>query len=1430
MSSEAPKKRGRKPGSTNKPTGPVGSRASSVRRNVTLDDYPAIQVEGGLFTVEHVRKVAKTDADKQSPADYDLPAGIDLKEEIGRSFRIATALWKDFDSARQGEGDKSQATVRFVSQLLKDCFGFADIKPTEPKVIAEIPYPIGRTAHGKAVPVLIVGAHQGLDVADLALGDGHRKRTASQLAQEYLNAEDACLWAVCTNGLVIRLLRDSDSLTRQSYFEANIERILGEQLMADFAMLWLHAHASRLKPDVTGPAGCPLEIWHLAAQEEGSRVRDSLRIGVENAMVELGSGFLEHRDGARLREALRSGTLKLEEYHQQVLRLVYRMLFLFAVEDRKILHPRTSKTEQVELYAEGYSLSRLRERSIKHCHDRYDDIWDSLKVTFKGLATGQEALGLPPLGSLFAEEQCAELVKNNISNRRLLNAVRAIAWFRENDALVPVSYKSMGTEELGSVYESLLELVPCLEPLASGFSFVKPKTIKAKGNKKKTSGSYYTPDSLVQLLLESTLVPVLNSRLKGCATGEAKEAAILAIKVLDPACGSGHFLLGAARKLAEVLARVRSASGEPTNYHRALQDVILNCIHGVDRNPMAIELAKVALWLEGYVADRPLSFLDANLVTGDSILSIVDLDMAKSPIWAKAFEPNEGEDSEVCRQLSKRNKSGAEQIQKGGLALFNGMKVDFTDAYKGVESNREFTLEGMGKKSKALMRYREEAQKDERVIISQMYLAAYAGKKVTGMPIPTTNEIFAYLNGESCEPYVEFSRKSCEQARAIIWPIAFPAVFSRGGFDVVLANPPWDRVALEEEEFFANRIPSIASASNQGERRRMIEGLATSAPGSIEAKHFEDYVESKRLMDAMSQFAHDPARYPLTGRGIVNLYALFSENAALLINKNGRAGLITPTGLVTDGNTSEFFSKLVSDGKIASIYDFENRGKLFASVDSRFKFCLTSIGYSEYSECAFMLHDVEDLKDPRRVVKLRAADFALVNPNTKTTPVVRSSKDLEMVKSVYERLPVLLSRNAKGEIIGNPWSVELFQLFNMSTNSKDFVKLPQEGYVRLYESKMFHHYDHRWSTFPVDYWSTSDDRDEEDEIDEFISEERANVSASEKKDPNFIVRPRYWAPEKLTLSKLAQLPEKLCKAYRTGINLESLLGQFVSAIAQRDGYTESQFQSSCVWFTRGKSYFESASDGLGLISATTVTIDDLRNSVFPFSSYQSAANELFRICQPKWLIAWRKISNTTNSRTLITTVLPTSAAGDSAMFIGSSVKADLRLCLAAYLASIPLDYIVRSKLGGTNITYNYMEQIPVLDPSRLSATHIDFILPRALELFCTAVDMKLVYEDVVQAYSSGKNIFGSFNPYSFEPERRAKIRGELDAYFAYLMGYTRDELAYILDPKSFALDHPSETFRSLRDSEVREYGEYRTQRLVLEGWDRIVEPLRRGQA
>jgi hypothetical protein len=1417
MSSEAPKKRGRKPGSANKSNGPVGSRTSSVRRNVTLDDYPAIQVEGGLFTVEHVRKVAKAEADKQSSADYELPAGIDLKEEIGRSFRIATALWKDFDSARQGEGDKTQATVRFVGQLLKDCFGFSDIKTTEPKVVADMPYPIGRIAHGKAVPVVIIGAQKSLDTADLALGDGHRKRTASQLTQEYLNAEDTCLWAVCSNGLNLRILRDSDSLTRQSYFEANLERILGEQLMADFALLWMHVHATRFKPDASGPAGCPLEVWHQAAQEEGSRVRDSLRIGVEKAMVELGSGFLEHRDGARLREALRSGTLKLEEYHQQVLRLVYRMLFLFAVEDRKLLHPKTAKTEQVELYAEGYSLARLRERSIRHCQDRYDDIWDSLKVTFKGLATGQEALGLPPLGSLFAEEQCAELVKSNISNRRLLNAIRAIAWFRENDALVPVNYKSMGTEELGSVYESLLELTPYVDESGKGFGFIKADEEEGKGNNRKTSGSYYTPDSLVQQLLDTTLDPVVADRLTGKSTKEEKEKAILSITVIDPACGSGHFLLGAARRLAEKLAAIRAEGGEATDYRRALRDVIAHCIHGVDRNPMAIQLAKVALWLEGYVADKPLSFLDHHLVVGDSILSVIDLDMATKGIPDEAYEVITGDDKATAKALKARNKSARDselKVKQGTMNLFGGTKVDMGKSFAKIDVLTDDTLDGVAKKVGQLEIFMKEAQADWRVTAAKLYLGAYLLPKIEGTRVPTSVDILAAMNGESLDDVMPAVDEACRNARMFVWPLAFPHVFEKGGFDVVLGNPPWERLTLKEKEFFATKSPRVASAVNKQERQKEIEKLKEGFPGSPDHSVYQEFLAAKRLSEVIQSYAHDSFRFPLTGHGDVNLYALFSENTLLFLKKNGRAGLVVPTGIATDMNTANLFRSLVESRRLVSFYSFENKKRLFKDVQPLMKFSLITVGFADSPEFAFMLQSVSSLGDSERRMNLSAADLALLNPITRTAPVIRSKRDLALVKGVYERIPVL----KRDDGLSDSWSVTFKTIYHMAGDVGLFKTQDCNGYVPLYESKMFQLYDHRFSQFG-----------EVNVKDEVNNDDSADyVSLELKKNPLFDVRPRYWVPE-------ADLVERV--NYAPAFFGDSDKEQAIAAIAYwikrslaAKGLTsDDDVRKYLTWADKMLLSDTSCASGeLPLLSEKTLS------SLAGARTYDDARKVVLKEFCPKWLFGWRNVTDmNANIRTLICSVYPFVGSGHSVLNMMIADKATYAACLVAQLSSLPCDYVVRNKLGGTNFTYSYMNQIPVLPPSYFGKEKMDFIVPRVLELVFTSNSLTGFYEEIVSLNPEydPRPDSEKGRPFPYDEDRRAVVRAQLDAYISYLWGISRQELEFIICPQSVAGEtYPSETFRGLRDVESKRYGEFRTQRLVLEAWDKIVEPLRRGHA
>ncbi len=1298
--------------------------------------------------------------------------------------------------------------------------------------MADMPYPIGRIAHGKAVPVVIIGAQQGLDTADLALGDGHRKRTASQLTQEYLNADDACLWAVCSNGLNLRILRDSDSLTRQSYFEANLERILGEQLMADFALLWMHVHATRFKPDATGPAGCPLEVWHQAAQEEGSRVRDSLRIGVEKAMVELGSGFLEHRDGARLREALRSGTLKLEEYHQQVLRLVYRMLFLFAVEDRKLLHPKTAKTEQVELYAEGYSLARLRERSIRHCQDRYDDIWDSLKVTFNGLATGQQALGLPPLGSLFAEEQCAELVKSNISNRRLLNAIRAIAWFRENDALVPVNYKSMGTEELGSVYESLLELTPYIDESGKGFGFIKADEEEGKGNNRKTSGSYYTPDSLVQQLLDTTLDPVVVDRLKGKSTKEEKEKAILSVNVIDPACGSGHFLLGAARRMAEKLAAIRAEGGESTDYRRALRDVIANCIHGVDRNPMAIQLAKVALWLEGYVADKPLSFLDHHLVVGDSILSIIDLDMATKGIPDEAYEVITGDDKATAKALKVRNKSARDselKLKQGTMDLFGGTKVDMGKSFAKIDVLSDDTLDGVAKKVGQLEIFMKEAQTDWRVTAAKLYLGAYLLPKTSGTRVPTSADILAAMNGEDLKDVMPAVDAACSKARALIWPLAFPHVFERGGFDIVLGNPPWERLTLKEKEFFAVRSPRVANARNKAERQKEIDSLRESPAGSPSWKLYQEFLEARRVSEVSSSFAHDIFRFPLTGQGDVNLYALFAENFLSLISPAGRAGFLAPTGIATDKSTSKYFSHLLDKQMIASLFDFENKKGLFKGVHKSFKFCLMTVGLERDPEFAFMLHGVGDLQDKRRVLRVTAAEMAKMNPITKNAVIIRSQKDAEILAGIYSRIGVLIaSEDAAEHPESNPWGLSYLRMFDSANDSGLFNSNEGAHLLPVYESKMFNIYDHRWSQF-----GESDANDATEES----GDDTEGVSLILKQDVTFSVRPRYWIDKKHVVLKLSKAPLPLLRTSKLSEgDSTSLLVAYVEAAMLASGQGGNKrledFTPWCGAAERGKSSLAGLHDFSAGFSVDKEKAMAVLGASLTSKTYEEARDAVLLATMPKWLFGWRKITNTTNRRTLICSAFPAVAAVDSVYIARTDRPADKALCLLAQWSSLICDYVARNKVGGTNFTYGYFNQMPSLRPEQLSQKSASFIVPRVLELTYVSNDMKGLYDDVIMlsADYDGRKI-GRGLPYAFDPDRRLQLKAELDAYIGHLWGISRDELRFILDPCSLmGQGYPSETFRGLRDAEIKEFGEYRTQRLVLEAWDRIVEPLRRGQA
>lgn len=1294
-----------------------------IRRTDATIQFDALTIEGGILPPEWLGKAAALEAGSQGPADYGIKKGLQLRDEITRYWRIAEALWAEFISARRHPGhDAAAVTHHFMRQLLVDVFGFEDLAPGGQHEIGGRLFPIDYEAHGGSVPIVVGPASAELDDSVGRHGDGTRRRSAWGALQEYLNAADGVLWGLAGNGLQLRLGRDNASLTRPAWLEADLERIFTEERFADFSVLWLVLHASRFGRAGQPVSECALESWRNTAAEVGSRARKELSTGVEAALLELGQGFLAHPANSTLREQLATGALAPQEYFNELLRLVYRVIFLLTVEEREILHLPDTSPEASALYVEGYGLRRLRERSLRRAqYDRHTDLWASLSPVFTSLGRpeGEPALGLPGLGGLFSPEQCPHLDASTLENRTLLAAIFRLAWLREGGALARVNWKDMGPEELGSVYESLLELVPLVSDDGRRFTFAGAD--ESAGNVRKLTGSYYTPDSLVQQLLDTALEPVVAERL--AANPDDPESALLSITVIDPACGSGHFLLAAARRLATHLARVR-AGGTPgaAEYRHALRDVVTHSIHGVDRNPMALELARMALWLEAYTPDRALGFLDHHLVCGDALLGLLDLTVLRAGIPDDAFKALTGDGKDVSSTLRRLNREGRKALERrakrGELPLQLGTR-SLAEAYEQLEQLPDDSVEGVEAKRARYGAVRTEAEADPRALAADLFLAAFLMPKrleederaltetAAAARFPTTASLAMALDGTlgPTHTLVQTARRVCREERVLHWPLAFPQVFEKGGFDVVLGNPPWEVSQLSEEEFFTSRAPEIAKLAG-ARRKAAIAALENEQPHLWRA-----YVEEKFRFESTNASFRSNSRFALTAFGKLNTYALFAETAYRMTAPTGHAGIVVPTGIATDDSTKAFFGDIVEMQRLVSLYDFENRDALFPGVHRSYKFALLTLGRAEEAEFAFFATQVEQIQDARRRFRLTAEDFRLINPNTRTCPVFRSEYDAELTKKIYRYIPVLVDETKPPED-GNQWGLSFSQgLFNMTSASHLFLDEPVPGALPLYEAKMIHQFNHRWATY-------------EPAVDGRGAPTSRDMTDAEKADPKSAVRPRYWVPAAEVRAKL-----------------------------EASGWT------------RG------------------------------------------------WLMGWRDICRATDERTVIASVMPLVGAGDTLLLMFPNVELPrLAAALLADQCSLVHDFVARQKVGGTHLKYHTKKQITNLPPSRYTTADLDFIVPRVLELTYTAHDLAPWAHDL--GYEGG--------PFPWDPNRRAILRAELDAYYAHLYGLTRDELRYILDPADvMGPDYPSETFRVLKNNEERQFGEFRTRRLVLEAWDRL---------
>jgi hypothetical protein len=549
-------------------------------------------------------------------------------------------------------------------------------------------------------------------------------------------------------------------------------------MFADFTAWWLLTHATRFGAAGAPPSDCPLEEWRTEGLKQGETARADLYENVRQALAELGQGAVEANPD--LRETL-ADHAALTAFFEELLRTAYRLIFLAVAEDRELLHPGRVSQESRALYRDSYSFGFWRERARRRvARDTHHDAWEAMKITLSSLEHGQELLGLPALGGLFAVGATPMMNGATISNRRFLTALFHLGFIMRGGATHRINWRDLKTEELGSVYEGLLEITPQL-----GANDVFDLDDSARGNARKTSGSYYTPDSLVETLLDSALDPVLQKAEDEADTPERKIAAILDLKVIDPACGSGHFLLGAARRMADRVAKLRNEDAGKEETQAALRDVVSRCIHGVDRNPMAVELAKVALWIESVSPGKPLGFLDGNIRCGDALLGVFDLDALEQGIPDEAYRPLTGDTKDAAKYYLQANRDakagqGVFDFAGGGGAM---PPAKLAANLNLIRKMPEDTVGQVEKKREAYAAWRRDPARWATSVACDLYVAAFLLLK-SEVPashgaglVPTTADVRKRLGGGQVYPKLEAAAVDvAEAARLLHWPLAFPDV------------------------------------------------------------------------------------------------------------------------------------------------------------------------------------------------------------------------------------------------------------------------------------------------------------------------------------------------------------------------------------------------------------------------------------------------------------------------------------------------------------------------------------------------------------------------------------------------------------------------------------------------------------------------------
>lgn len=1376
-------------------------------------DYTSIHIYGHLLSDDILHNIER---DNTLIGNRDQDFGMDISVSSAIDYAWS-CLHNDWNFYKE-RADNERLTVkdpygtrrsRDLMERMLQTMGYKLNRQNSNITVAGTGYDISYTCPELGnMPFVVIGENASADGSintldkcslDHRAKGAMRKKSAHATMLEYLNATEN-VYGVISNGQIVRLIRNSGQLVKLTYIEFDLRRMLEEDKYTEFCLMFRLLHASRFHTSDDEP--CVMERWFNMSIESGNRIRNGLSHAVQTTMETIGNAVLtsEGESNDALRRAFIDGTMNAAQLNKELIHFIYRLLFLFIIEERGLVYQipdsidapdYKQQCQWQDIYKKYYAASRLRRLSeLSYLKQRqYSDLWQGLMDTFHLFEPDNfgENLGIKPLGGvLFGTETLHWLKQCQVNNKDLLTAFSALNEFTdERQQRVKINYSSLDVEEFGSVYEGILEMRPFVQPALAAsdwqFGFV-------GGLDRKSTSSYYTRPDLVQNIIKTTLEPVIMEKMAQCATTEEKVKALLNMKVCDAASGSGHIVLAMARTIAWYVCTLRTGEDNPASldYRQALREVISRCVYAVDYNPDAAELCKVVLWIEGYCAGKPLSFLDHHIRCGNSVLGVSDLQMLIDGVPDKALT---AEDKDTLKALKKMNQEAIKAVSGNsgnepslglentfGIEKMTASQIGLADKVRFINHLPENTLEEeiiKQERWKDLMTSArvdclrracdiyayafyhtvkaDELYKDKDGTNKELDLEAEVPYTKTVMRALQEIEAMEHLEkGEPLPTYyrqlsadfkTEVSRMADEQ-RFFHWCVEFPEVFAANkGFDVMCGNPPWDKLQMEEDKWFACKDEDIVKAANQADRKKKIAKLQTSAP-----KLFEEYTITCNILTSQSNFIKNSGRFPLTAVGKLELSSLFAE-LCLSFSKEAW-GLVLPTGIAVNDSNKYFFSKLIDENRLISLYDFENREKLF-EIDSTIKFCLLTSGKAQTESRnvsgGFYLTRIDHLLDPRRIYTLRTDDFARLNPNTKTCPVFRTSRDAKLTAKIYRNSTILYNETT-GD---NPWDVKFGSMFNMSTDSylfRTYVQLTAQGatlngntfttvdgetYVPLYEGKMIWHYNHHFGS-----WPTEGERP--NSINMPSEDELANSDSC--------IMPWYWVP-------LAAVKERLVKYDKDG---------------------------NVVWEWKHN-----------------------------------------------WILAYRDVTKSTNERTFVLSCIPDSAGvGNTATLLYAERGCMPGAVLLGMMSSLTFDYVARQKNGGKHMSTFIAKQLPLLTPDQIPSTTQWQIVKRVAELCYFNHDMDgwaaELWEEMNEEQRAALPQLGTQRPWIYNPERRAVLQAELDAIFAHLYGLNTEDLRYILDPEDICgKGCINETFRVLKDNEVRQYGEYRTKRLVLEAWNKF---------